>query len=74
MHKLTACKPRHGALWDGSQGLASPEPHSVLLCFPISCSDDEKSRQMWRRYQEREDSRISGEQGCEKRRAGLGWE
>ncbi|KFQ35555.1 Ubiquitin carboxyl-terminal hydrolase 2, partial [Mesitornis unicolor] len=34
-------------------------PHSVPLCLPISCSDDEKSRQMWRRYQEREDSRIS---------------
>ncbi|KFQ62966.1 Ubiquitin carboxyl-terminal hydrolase 2, partial [Pelecanus crispus] len=33
-------------------------PHSVWLCLPISCSDDEKSRQMWRRYQEREDSRI----------------
>ncbi|NXL31952.1 UBP2 hydrolase, partial [Glaucidium brasilianum] len=36
--------------------------------------DDEKSRQMWRRYQEREDSRIGGEQGCGERRAGLGWE
>uniref|UniRef100_A0A8B9G5V6 Ubiquitin carboxyl-terminal hydrolase 2 n=1 Tax=Amazona collaria TaxID=241587 RepID=A0A8B9G5V6_9PSIT len=34
--------------------------------------DDEKSRQMWRRYQEREDSRISGEEGCGERRAGLG--
>ncbi|KFQ81422.1 Ubiquitin carboxyl-terminal hydrolase 2, partial [Phaethon lepturus] len=33
-------------------------PHSVVLYLPISCSDDEKSRQMWRRYQEREDSRI----------------
>ncbi|KFP85466.1 Ubiquitin carboxyl-terminal hydrolase 2, partial [Acanthisitta chloris] len=33
--------------------------HSVSLCLPIPRSDDEKSRQMWRRYQEREDSRIS---------------
>lgn len=45
---------------------------SALLC-PHPCSDDEKSRQMWRRYQEREDSRISGEQGWAGR-AGLGWE
>lgn len=45
---------------------------SALLC-PHPCSDDEKSRQMWRRYQEREDSRISGEQGWGKEgRAGLG--
>lgn len=29
---------------------------------------------MWRRYQEREDSRIGGEQGCGGRRAGLDWE
>lgn len=45
---------------------------SALLC-PHPCSDDEKSRQMWRRYQEREDSRISGEQGWGKEgRAELG--
>lgn len=42
----------------------------ALLC-PHPCSDDEKSRQMWRRYQEREDSRISGEQGWGK--GGQGW-
>lgn len=55
-------------------GLASSRPHSEPVCLPISCSDDEKSRLMWRRYQEREDSRISGEQGCGESRAGLGWE
>lgn len=53
-------------------GAGVPQPRLVPLCLPISCSDDEKSRQMWRRYQEREDSRISGEQGCGERRAGLG--
>uniref|UniRef100_A0A8B9ZFM5 Ubiquitin specific peptidase 2 n=1 Tax=Anas platyrhynchos TaxID=8839 RepID=A0A8B9ZFM5_ANAPL len=34
--------------------------------------DDEKSRQMWRRYQEREDSRVSGEQGAGERWEGMG--
>lgn len=51
-----------------------PPGHTQYRSVPIPCSDDEKSRQMWRRYQEREDSRISGEQGHEEKRAGMGWE